>query len=219
MPEPPRPPITVHTDVLQDLCVVTFHRNEALIQFLGSDILPTRFPLRVRGQDVWEEVQRLNPHARGRLIDRDGTLLDPGTSVDSPGQDRSPTRFMALRYYVPGTPLTVRLHREDILPRLCIGLDSGDKTVYGGCDVHDADILADAIERRRELTLSASGRAQAQVKWVPNTLTLAIQEGATTLALPDSCMRATFCAVLRFVADLFQHPEDDANLGPDRRSP
>lgn len=219
MPEAPRPLITVHADVLQNLWVATFHGNEALMLFLGSDTLPTRFPLRVRGQDVREEVQRLHPHARVRLIDRDGTLLDPGTNADLPGRDRSPARPMALRYHVPGTPLTVHLHPEALPPSLCIGLDSGDKTVYGGCYAHDAGVLAHAIRSGRALTLSANGRVQAQVRWVPDTLTLATQEGATTLALTDARMRAAFCEVLRFVADQTRHSEDDSNLGHDRRSP
>lgn len=120
MPEPPQPLITVHADTTVGVWVATFHGNQELIRTLGSDTLPTRFPLHVSGQVAREEVQRLHPRAQIRLIDRDGTLFDSRTSTEPPGRDHSPARLTAPRYWyrVPGTPLTVSFHLEDMPPSL-----------------------------------------------------------------------------------------------------
>lgn len=82
--------------------------------------------------------------------------------------------------------------------------------MYGGCDAYDAGLLADAIEHRRPLTLhaTASGRAQAQVRWAPDTLTVAAHDHAATRAFPDPRARAALCAVLRLVAGQLRRAED-----------
>lgn len=220
MPEPP-PLITVHADITRNVWVTTFHGNQALIRTLGSDTLPTHFPLHLDGYVAREEVQRLHPHARVRLIDRDGTLFDPGMNMASPGRTQSPARTATPWYRVPGTPLTLTLHQEDTPPSLCLGLGFDDSAMYGGCDAHDAGLLADAIERRQPLTLhaSASSRAQAQVRWAPDTLTVAAYGSAATRAFPDPRARAALCAVLRLIAKQLQHAEDTSTAASGRRSP
>lgn len=208
MGEPPRPVITVQAHLPGHAWVATFHGNRDIIRLFGTDTVPLPFTLHASGQDVRKHVERLYPHAQVRLIDRDGTLLGQGT--DPPGRDRSAAHHALPWYRVPGTSLSVSLYLEDTPPSLCLGLGLGDETLYGGCDAHDAGLLADAIERRRDLTLHAtgSGRAQAQVRWVPDTLTVAAHDHAATRAFPDPRARAALCAVLRLVAQHLRHSED-----------
>lgn len=87
MGEPPRPVITVQAHLPGHAWVATFHGNQDLIRLFGMDTVPLSFTLHASGQDVRKHVERLHPHAQVRLIDRDGTLLTPGT--DPPGRDRS----------------------------------------------------------------------------------------------------------------------------------
>lgn len=162
MGEPPRPVITVQAHLPGHAWIATFHGNQDIIRLFGTGTVP--FTLHASGPEVREHVERLHPHAQVRLIDRNGTLFDPGK--DPPARDRSAAHHALPWYRVPGTSVTVSLHLEDTPPSLCLGLGFDDNAVYGGCDAHDAGILADAIERRQPLTLraTASDRAQAQVR-------------------------------------------------------
>lgn len=219
MGESPRPVITVQPHLPGHAWVATFHGNQDLIRLFGTDTVPLPFTLLASGQEVRTHVERLHPHAQVRLIDRDGTLLGPET--DPPGRDHSAARHALPWSRVPGTSLTVSLHLEDTPPSLCLGLGFDDNAVYGGCDAHDAGLLADAIERRQSLTLraTASGRAQAQVRWAPDVLTVAAHDHAATRAFPDPRTGAALCAVLRLIARQLQHAEDTTTAASARRSP
>lgn len=82
-----RPTITVHADLSRNAWVATFHHDQDMKETIGTDTILTAFTLAVDGETARREVERLNPHARVRLVRRDGTLYDPETAADH-GQGR-----------------------------------------------------------------------------------------------------------------------------------
>lgn len=204
-PGVPLPVVTVHADVPGNAWVATFHENPAIFRLFATDTIPTPFTLHASGREVREEVQRLHPHARVRLIDRDGTLFDP----DPPEGDSGGAQLQVLRqsgltlYRIRDTALTLSLHHEDAPPSVCIGIGFGDDATYGGCDAHDAEALAGAIERGEDLTLhaTASGQVRARVTWAGGGLTVAAYHYTATQTLPDPRARAAVGEALRRIAD------------------
>lgn len=77
-----RPIITVHADLSRNAWVATFHDDQDMKETIGTDTILTAFTLVVDGETARREVERLNPGARVRLVQRDGTLYDPETAAD-----------------------------------------------------------------------------------------------------------------------------------------
>lgn len=80
--------ITIHPDLGRNAWMATFHEDKRVQDLFGTDTLITPFTLLAEGEEARREVERRNPHARVRLIRRDGTVYDPETSEDHPQRER-----------------------------------------------------------------------------------------------------------------------------------